>query len=277
MLSYLKESLNLFNDWKKTRAKPVIQTNFYNDPGVLARTTIDIVDVENLKGKFDLTDEMIINLAGGFPTNTFTVSEFIAKSLPGDIFKTSLNFDFGVDHKGHNNLGVIERTIDLREKVIHNDLMFIQKQGSGIGTNAFINQMSAALQVDFSSIEVMAAGPDMVPPLYFPNKWDGYKTWIKFGYLLIHDHDTRYKGWSTTKSLSEDTLNKLYFQHRNYHLWENEGFTWEGVIELKKSKTSLLLFKLYLLKKNINVPLSSIVFAEVPSLLVLKTSLCTRR
>jgi hypothetical protein len=276
MLTYLLEGIRLWSDWRKTRHSPALQTNYINDPVVLSRTNITIIDPENLKATFQLTDEMIINLAGGLATNDFVVAEFSAVSYPGSIIKTVLSYDFGVDPAGEAIMGQIERTIDLKERAIHNDLMFIQKQGAGIGTNIFINQIMEALNSSFSTIEVVAAGPDMPPPPYYPYRWDGYKTWIKFGYLLSGNDDRKYKEWAILKKLKEDTLNKLYFLKLHYRFWENDGFSWEGIVDLKKSRTSVLLFKLYLLRKNINVPLTQISMREVPALLANKTYLCKK-
>lgn len=276
MFNFLKGGAALWTDWKKTRNAPPIQTNFVNHPTVRAKTNIIVTDTENLRAIFHLTDEKIINLAGGFPTDDFYAAEFEATSLPGNIIKTVLLYDFGLNTKGDRLLGRIERTIDLQEMVIHNDLMFIQKQGTGIGTNIFINQLMEAISSSFNTIEVVAAGPDLAPPSFYPYKWDGFKTWIKFGYLLIPDDHIKYTNWAASNMLNEDTLNKLYFQERNYGLWEKSGFTWEGIIDLKKNRTSVLLFKLYLLKKNINVPLSLIVPGEVLPLLFHRISLYRR-
>lgn len=240
-------------DYIKTRIKLKVRTNYIDSIEVSNRVNFTINDIYSLKGKYGIDNQNLINLSGGLPIRTFINCQFIGNSIDEDLFKVEILYHLDNDKYGNKQFGRIKRTIDFQRRTIRNEEIQLQVKGLRIGTNVFINQVNEARKLSFNLFLTNAAGGSDYWPL---TNWDGYKVWVKYGYMMNKYYQKKYDLWRKTFGLKEKTLNELYTKKTNYHLWEMHGFSWEGMFDLTDKSNSIKYLKKYLISKHINLKLS---------------------
>lgn len=246
MLPFL---INYWINLNHTRRLLIHQSNFVGDYRLAFKVEVEIFDFHGVGLKYSVTDDNILNLAGGFPTVELHDASFIAESENDSVLNTKMFLNFGFDEHGNFLLGRIERNIDFEQRKINNIAMIFDTKGKGLGTNVILNQIIEATALSFQSIELTAAGGIDYP---VDSGWDGYRVWAKYGFMMTHEYQEKYTDWARRRRLKEKNLNELYLKGTNYHLWENEGFSWDGVFDLGKSSASMRYLKYYLAAKHIN-------------------------
>jgi hypothetical protein len=235
-----------------TKNQPRFNSNLVNNMNVLGRVHLDINDDYSVRKRYRITDESLINLAGGLPTEDFKECHFSAYSTIDDIFKIVVYYHFD-DYNGLPVEGLIKRSVNFKRKFIRNEELQIQIKGRRLGTKIFINQVNEARRLGFNEIFIHAAGGSDYPP---NSGWIGFKIWAKFGYEMDKYYQDLYSVWAKTLKLSESNLNYLYQKRRNYHLWEKYGFSWDGKFDLRDNSNSIAYLKEYLIYNHINAELS---------------------
>lgn len=246
-------SLKYWIDTYKTSRQPLLRTNYINDDITKQKIDFLLTDPFDLKAKHNVSDVTLLNLAGGIPVQNFQDAYFRGYSVNEDIFKTEFMYDFGVGKwTGKNLYGRVMRTIDFARKQIYNDEVQLQSKGSGFGTRLFINQIIETRALGFLLLKMQAAGGSDYPP---GNEWDGYKVWTKYGYTMLPYHQQKYDDWRKTRNLEQKTLNELYWKG-DYSIWVREGFSWDGIFDLRDKSQSMIYLKRYLASRHINVKLN---------------------
>jgi hypothetical protein len=185
-------SLRYWIDAYQTSKKARPQTNFLANAAVSSKIDFLTSDNFGLLGKYNVSITTVLNLAGGIPTHKFMDGYCHAYSVSEDVYKTEIQYDFGIDPvTGAALFGQVKRTIDFKGKKIYNDEVRLQKKGTGFATNLFLNQVNEARKRGFLKISTHAAGGEDYPNDY----WDGYKVWAKYGYRMVPDFQHKFTDW----------------------------------------------------------------------------------
>jgi hypothetical protein len=229
-----------------TKVRNPPKTNYYEEfRNRRINLSVTTLDTYGIMRRYGVTEDDVINLAGGLPTNRFYRCEVDIYSTIDGAIKIIMAFDFGGGHQGR-----IQRSIFFDVKEIHNDEIQLSRKGNHIGTNVLVNQVNTARSFGFKKIKVHAAGGVGYPP---PGYWEGYRKWIKYGYILDTYSHSKYMKWARYHNVKEPTLNHLYWNKKKYELWENYGFDWNGIFYLNDGSRSIKWFKQYFASKRINV------------------------
>ena len=236
--------------WEKVKSifKEPIQPNFYYENA--AKYKLHVIDKFHVKTKYKVSNIDLINLTCGCPVSDFTICYFQAYSIQDDIFKTECQFK-----KKGKTIASFERTIDFKNKEIINDKMIIKREGKGLCTNAFINQIITGSLMNFRLITLQAAGGIN----YSDNNsefWKGYHHWGRYGFIMDEDYHEKFIKWCVQNERLENSLWDLCMTKDGYELWKEKGFSWYGYFYITKNSLSIKRLKRFLRSKNISIKLA---------------------
>jgi hypothetical protein len=138
----------------------------------------------------------------------------------------------------------VERQIFPEDRFIDNLLMKTFKQGKGIGTNAFVNQVIEARNLGYKFLQVSAFKSD---------GWNGFYTWARLGYSMLSSSQNRFDNLMLAYSRSEQSIVELMKTEEGRAFWKRNGFTWAGKFDLADRSENMNALYSYLISKGNNV------------------------
>ncbi len=216
-------------------------SNFYSKDTNIKKN-FDEGIIEKIESETGFDYQNIINLTGGIPSGG--ISGIVHKRLyfGGERILSQVETD----------QYIIERSINLKEKSIYNELMKVKSgsKGRGIGLNLFLNQVKEARRLGFKYLYVSAAGSPEIK-----NMWNGYITWGKFGYKMSDSDHRNFLDTMKKNNRTETNLYQLLSTNEGSKFWEENGEGWSGNFDLSDGSESMKNLLDYLKRKNINADL----------------------
>lgn len=158
--------------------------------------------------RFNIGINGLINLTGGIPSSEIKDLSLIVEYDTDEAIKLEVV----------TTLYTVSRIIDFEKKVINNAGMVVTKQGQGIGTNLFLNQVEEARAKGFNKLTVFAKGKDAL------GEWNGSYRWGRVGYKMnIEDHNEFLDLMKRLKRNEKD-LGELLLSKDGCQLWELVNF-----------------------------------------------------
>ncbi len=143
-----------------------------------------------------------------------------------------------------SNMHKIERQIYPEDNFIDNVLMKVFKQGKGIGTKAFINQVIEARYLGYKFLQVSAFKSD---------GWNGFYTWARLGYSMLSSSQSRFDKLMLVNNRSEQNIVELMKTEEGRAFWKKNGFTWAGKFDLADRSENMNALYSYLVGKGNDV------------------------
>lgn len=150
-----------------------------------------------------------------------------------------------------NDNGIdMTRRINIKDKIIDNDLFVIKKDSKykGQGAKIFGNQVEAARKAGYEKIRTQAAG-DLRDRTY-----NGYYTWARLGYMQRNDYNNQLAVRNIKNQTGVDYGNFQTMMRTTSGIkaWKEHGSAFAGVFDLKKGSESIKTLNNYLKNKKQN-------------------------
>jgi len=222
------------------------KTNFLNlakiDPSDIRITSrkgirIDIDEFRAVLKRKGITEHQFYSLAGGLPSAKARVTRInVHMDLNGSTMTLELN----------TNVHQSVRSVDLDNKILHNDYLKVTSKGKGTGIKLFTNLVKAAKDSGFKKMEVYAAGE------YGNTVYNGYYTWARFGYDASPGSATVPRLLSRFNR-KETSLFELMSTKEGQDFWKRYGQSFGGDFDLSPGSRNLLRLEEYALTRGITV------------------------
>lgn len=140
----------------------------------------------------------------------------------------------------------LERSVRIKAKIIHNELLKSHTDENGIGWRMVESQILAARKAGFQIITLEAArgiDPD-------GTRYEGYQIWHKLGFLMTEDSLIKFRSLMNKEGRVENDIYELYQTKEGEEFWVKHGFTWDGEFDLRDGSRSLEIWQPYLTKKK---------------------------
>lgn len=145
---------------------------------------------------------------------------------------------------------VMNRTFDVANKKVHNNLLFIGNDAGVSGTEVFGHQVKTLQSLGYKSITTVAAGEK-------GSDFNGYYTWLRFGYEplnnspdLMYSQGVKIYKKNPTLYSPDGTITGLMQTAAGRELWKEYGQEFYGRFDLTKGSYSDRTFRAYYKQKT---------------------------